>query len=59
MLLLSSISNKDVLFIFSASKVAAEEVLLWVPQEHKVVKDVHRLNSNTYLHNYSAKIESS
>ena len=31
MLLLSSISNKDVLFIFSANKVAAEEVPQWVP----------------------------
>ena len=40
MLLLSSISNKDVLFIFSANKVAAEEVPLWVPLEQKVVKDV-------------------
>ena len=45
MLLLSSISNKDVLFIFSANKVAAEEAPLWVPLEQKVVKDVHRLNS--------------
>ena len=44
MLLLSSISNKGVLFIFSANKVAAEEVPLWVPLEQKVVKDVHRLN---------------
>ena len=51
MLLLSSISNKDVLFIFAANKVAAEEVLLWVPLEQKVVKDFHRLNSITYLHN--------
>ena len=33
MLLLSSISNKDVLFIFSANKVAAEGVPLWVPLE--------------------------
>ena len=33
MLLLSSISNKDVLFIFSANKVAAEEVPPWVPLE--------------------------
>ena len=33
---LSSISNKDVLFIFSANKVTAEEV----PLEQKVVKDV-------------------
>ena len=45
MMLLSSISNKDVLFIFSANKVAAEEVLQWVPLEQKVVKDVHRLSS--------------
>ena len=37
MLLLSSVSNKDVLFIFSANKVAAEEVPLWVPLEQKVV----------------------
>ena len=44
MLLLSSISNKGVLFIFSANKVAAEEVPLWAPLEQKVVKDVHRLN---------------
>ena len=51
MLLLSSISDKDVLFIFSANKVAAEEVPQWVPLEKKVVKDVHRLNSSTYLHN--------
>ena len=51
MLLLSSISNKDVLFIFSANKVTAEEVPPWVPLEQKVVKDVHRLNSSTYLHN--------
>ena len=51
MLLLSSISNKDVLFIFSANKVATEEVPLWVPLEQKVVKDVYRLNSSTYLHN--------
>ena len=51
MLLLSSSSNKDVLFIFSANKVVAEEVPLWVPLEQKVVKDVHRLNSSTYLHN--------
>ena len=29
MLLLSSISNKDVLFIFSANKAAAEEVPQW------------------------------
>ena len=42
MLLLSSISNKDVLFIFSANKLAAEEALQWVPLEQKVVKDVHR-----------------
>ena len=48
MLLLSSISNKDVLFIFSANKVAAEEVPLWVTLEQKVVKYVHRLNSSTY-----------
>ena len=51
MLLLSSISNKDVLFIFSANKLAAKEVPLWVPLEQKVVKDVHRLNSITHLHN--------
>ena len=51
MLLLSSISNKDVLFIFSVNKVAAEEVPLWVPLEQKVAKDVHRLNSSTYFHN--------
>ena len=44
MLLLSSISNKGILFIFSSNKVAAEEV----PLEQKVVKDVHRLNSSTY-----------
>ena len=52
MLLLSSISNKDVLFIFSANKVAAEEVPLWVPLEETVVKDVHWINSSTYLHNW-------
>ena len=51
MLLLSSISDKDVFFIFSANKVAAEEVPLWAPLEEKVVKDVHRFNSSTYLHN--------
>ena len=51
MLLLSSISNKDVLFIFSANKVAAEEVSLWVPLEQKDVKDVYRLNSSPYFHN--------
>ena len=51
MLLLSSIFNKDVLFIFSSNKVAAEEVPLWVPLEQKVVKDVHRLDSSTNLHN--------
>ena len=51
MLLLHSISNKDVLFIFSVNKVAAEEVPSWVSLEKKVVKDVHRLNSNTYVHN--------
>ena len=39
MSLLSSISNKDVLFIFSANKVAAEEVPMWVPLGQKVVKD--------------------
>ena len=39
MLLLSSISNKDVLFIFSANQVAAEELQKWVPLEQKVVKD--------------------
>ena len=50
-LILCSISNKDVLFIFSANKVVAEAVPLWVPREQKVVKDVHRLNSSTYLHN--------
>ena len=49
--LISSISNKDVLFIFPANKVAAEEVPLWIPLEQKVVKDVHRLSSSTYLHN--------
>ena len=43
MLLSSSISNKDVLFIFSTNKVAAEEVPLWVPLEQKIVKDVHRI----------------
>ena len=37
-MLLSSISNKDVLFIFSANKVAAEEVPQWVSLEQKVVK---------------------
>ena len=44
MMLLPSISNKDVLFIFSAHKVAAEEVPQWVPLEQKVVKDVCRRN---------------
>ena len=38
MLSLSSISKKDVLFIFSANKVAAEEVPYWVPLEQKVAK---------------------
>ena len=42
---------KHVLFIFLANKVAAEELPLWVPLEQKVVKDVLRLNSSTYLHN--------
>ena len=51
MMLLSSISNKDALFIFSANKVVAEEVPQWVPLEQKVVKDVWRINSSTYLHN--------
>ena len=51
MLLLSSISDKDALFIFSANKVAGEEVPLWVPVEQKDVKDVYRLNSSTYFHN--------
>ena len=51
MLLVSSISNEDVLFIFSANKVAAVEVPYWVPLEQKVVKDVYRLNSSTYFHN--------
>ena len=58
MLLLSSICNKDVLFIFSANKVAAEEVPLWVPLEQKVVKDVHRLNLSS-TSTTSAQIESS
>ena len=44
--LLSSVSNKDILFIFAANKVAAEEVPLCVPLEQKVVKDVQRLNSS-------------
>ena len=44
LLLLSSMSNKDVLFIFSANKVTAEKVPLLVPMEQKVVKDIHRLN---------------
>ena len=56
MLLLSSISNKDVLLIFSANKVAAEEAPKWVPLEQKVVKDVYRLNSNTYLHNLALNL---
>ena len=47
MLLLPSICNKKVLFIFSTNKVAAEEVLYWVPLEQKVVKDVCGLNSST------------
>ena len=55
MLLLSSTSNKDVLFIFSANKVAAEEVPMWVPLEQKVVKDAHRSSTSTT----SAQIESS
>ena len=38
MMLLSSISNKDVLFIFSANKVAAEAVPQWVVLEQKAVK---------------------
>ena len=37
--------------MFSTNKVAAEEVPWWVPLEQKVVKDVCRLNSSTYLHN--------
>ena len=50
MLLLSSIFYKDILFIFSVNKVAAEEVPLWAALEQKVVKDVYKLNSSTYLH---------
>ena len=38
MLLLSSISDKDVLFIFSANKVADEKVPRWIPLEQKVVR---------------------
>ena len=49
--ILPSISNKNVLFIFSANKAAADEVPQRVPLEQKVVKDVYRLNSNTYLLN--------
>ena len=49
MLLLSLISNREILFIFSANKVAAEEVPWWVPLEQKVVKDVYRLKSNAYF----------
>ena len=37
-------------------QVAAEEVPLWIPLEQKVVKDVRRLNSSTYL--TGAQIES-
>ena len=51
MLLLSSTSNKDVLYIFSANEVAAEDVSYWAPLEQKVVKNVYRLNSSTYLQN--------
>ena len=58
MLLLSSISDNKVLFIFSANKAAAEEVPLSVPLEQKVVKDVHRLNS-TPTSSTSAQIDSS
>ena len=43
--MLSSISDKDVLFIFSSNKVAAEEVPQWVPPEQKVVKDVYKVCS--------------
>ena len=39
MLLLSSITDEDVLLTFSANKVAAEEVPQWVPLEQKVVID--------------------
>ena len=37
--------------MFSTNKVAAEEEQQSVPLEQKVVKDVCRLNSSTYLHN--------
>ena len=40
MLVLSLISNRDVLFIFSANRVAAKEVPWWIPLEQKVVKGV-------------------
>ena len=57
MLLLSSISNKDVLFIFSANKVAAEEVPLW---DLWNVKDVHdSIQAPTSGSTTSAQIESS
>ena len=63
MLLLSSISNKDVLFIFSASKVADEEIPRWVRLKQKVVKDVHSLafidSKQAPKSTTSAQIESS
>ena len=58
MLLLSSISYKDVLFIFSANKVAAEEIPLWAPLEQKVVKiSIDSMQAPTST--TSAQIESS
>ena len=57
MLVLSSISNKEVLFIFSANKVAAEEVPLWVPLEQKAVKDAID-SSQAPTSTTSAQIES-
>ena len=59
MLLLSSVSNKDVLFIFSANKVAAEEVLLWVPMEQKVVIRMFINSIQSPTSTTSAQIESS
>ena len=38
MLLLSSISNKEIMFIFSTNKAGAAEVPQWVPLEQRVVK---------------------
>ena len=37
------------MFILSTNKVGAEDALIVVPLEKKIVKDVYRLSSNTYI----------